>query len=282
MGLSGKTWSAEYLDIAPKYRDISSRILCTVEGPSQGLERVGRLSLLRTITENAQSNSGFVFARAEGEDLSTHFSFRHLYNGWRLASRKSKLGHICSLIVDANEEDELKELHGAGDWQATPDAVRVLNRLKRAHVVPPSFDGVRLTRGLYQRKSDSGCRFVVSPFVVGRTMDWRDQHRILIGSILNEQYFRYPAKMADLLRYLLKQPRTEQQIWAYCRRRWGASRAEIRKIIEQAKEDGILVICDIAGLADAKHQARGVVDLVPPLLRTDSVLAAAEDTSSAI
>jgi hypothetical protein len=246
MGLTGRTWAEDYLDIAPSYRDITARILCTVEGASQGLERVGRLAILRTITEDAQSNSGFAFARAEAEDLSiTQFSFHHVYGGWRLASRKSELGHIYSLLVNADEEAELEGLENrAEDWEASPRAATLLDRLERAHVIPPSRRGLRVVRGLYQRTSDPGCTFAVSPFIVARVMDWRHQGQVLICSVLTERVFRQRRQEAELLQFVLRQPRTEEQMWTFCHRRDLASRSELRKSVERLKEDGILVMCD--------------------------------------
>jgi hypothetical protein len=233
---------------------------------------------LRTITEDAQSNSGFVFVRAEGEELSTmEFSLHHLHGGWHLASRKSNLGHVYSLIVNAEEEDELNGVQApSGAWETAPGAARLLNRLERAHVVPPSRHGLRLVRGLYQRTHDGGCTFAVSPFIVARIMDWRHQQRVLIASILTEQYFQHRPRVADILRYLLKQPRTEEQIWTFCRARWGGSRAEMRKTVEQLKEDGIIVICDLAARHDSAAAARDEGNFAPPLASVEPALSAAE------
>lgn len=268
MGLTGKTWAEDYLDIAPSCCDITSRILCSVEGESQGLERVGRLSILRTITENAQSNSGFAFVRAEAEDLSTtHFSFTHLHGGWHLASRKSELGHIYSLIVNGDEEQELRRLQDRSeDWETSSAARSVLNRLQRSHVVPPSRRGLRIVRGLYQRISDPGCSFAVSPFIVARVMDWRHKHRVLISSILTERVFQRRPQEAQLLQFVFRQPRTEEQMWKFCSRRGLASRSEVRKAVEQLKEEGILIICDRAVRYDSPAPAPPLaidLELVP-------------------
>jgi len=245
MGLTGKTWTEDYLDIAPAYRDISSRILCTVEGESQGLERVGRLSILRTITEDVQSNSGFAFARAEAEQISTtEFSFGHIHGGWQLASRKTNCGHVYSLIVNAEEEEELGELGPDDQWETNSAAVGLLNRLEGSHVIPPSRGGLRVVRGLYRRTGDPGCTYAVSPFVIARVMDWRHQRRVLITSVLTEQVFQRRSQDADLLQFVFAQPRTEEQMWRFCSRRGWSTRAELRKAIERFKEDGILVICD--------------------------------------
>jgi hypothetical protein len=265
MGLSGVPWAQEYLDIAPPYRDTTSKILCSVEGASQGLERVGRLSILRTITEEAQSNSGFAFVRAEAEQLSTtQFSFNHVYGGWRLASRKSALGHVYSLIVNADEEDDLQEVQAYGeDWETSPRAARVLGRLERAHVVPPSRKGLRVVRGLYQRASGRGCTFAVSPFIVARAMDWRHQHRVLVSCILTEHIFQLPASDGEVLEFILKRPRTEEQIWKFAKRR-AASRVETRKTVEQLKEDGILVICALGETHESRSTAVPTADVLEP------------------
>ena len=256
MGLVGKPWAEDYLDIAPSCRDITSKIFCSVEGPSQGLERVGRLSILRTITEDAQSNSGFAFVRAEAEEITINeFSFVHLHGGWSLATRKSECGHVYGLIVNAEEEKELEELDPVDHWETDPAIVGILNRLERAHVVPPARGGVRVVRGLYRRTIDPGCIFAVSPFIVAREMDWRYQHRILVSSVLNEQVSQRRPLEAELLRFLFKQPRTEEQVWKFFRRQELGTRAELRKSLQQLMEDGILVMSDVPALSESQFAA---------------------------
>ena len=179
--------------------------------------------------------------------------------------------------MNAEEEDELSGVQApSGAWETAPGAARLLNRLERAHVVPPSRDGLRLVRGLYQRTHDGGCTFAVSPFIVARVMDWRHQQRVLIASILSEQYFQHRPRVADVLRYLLKQPRTEEQIWTFCRRRRSASRAGIRKIIKQLKEQGIIVISDLAARHDSPAATREERDFALPPVRVEPALSATE------
>ncbi|HEY0281868.1 MAG TPA: hypothetical protein VGC27_04505, partial [Rhizomicrobium sp.] len=248
------------------YRDITSRIFCTVEGASQGLERVGRLSILRTITEDSQSNSGFAFVRAENEEISANeFSFMHLNGGWHLGSRKSRFGHIYGLIVNAAEEEELEDLDPSEQWETNPDTAAVLDRVEAAHVIPPSRRGMRVVRGLYRRTDDEQCRFTISPFVVARSMDWRHQHRILICSVVTEQVHLRRAEDAELLRFLLEAPRSEEEMWKFCSQRGLASRPALRKTVEQLKEDGILVICDMPDARDIRSVARDTAKAPEPL-----------------
>jgi hypothetical protein len=168
----------------------------------------------------------------------------------------SKQGHVYSLIVDMAEWEKLRELQAAGTrWETEPGAVRVLNRLERRHIVPPSREGLRLVRGLYQRTGNGGCSFAVSPFIVARRMDWRNQHRLLVGCILSEQHFHYQTKTADILRCLLKEPRTEEQLRVLFGRRRLGSHAQLRRVVEQLKQDGVIVICDSAALHEPRSAA---------------------------
>lgn len=258
MGLVGKPWAEDYLDLAPDYRDITSRIFCTVEGASQGLERVGRLSILRTITEDSQANSGFAFVRAENEVVSANeFGFTHLYGGWHLLTRKSRYGQTYGLIVSADEEAELQDLDPSEMWETNPEPSAILDRIEAEHIVPPSRSGMRVVRGLYRRTGGAGCRYAVSPFVVVRPMDWRHDRRILMCSVQTEQCFQEKAEDGELLRFVYQAPRSEDEMWQFCRRR-GMTRAALRKTVAKLKENGILVICDMA----EAHETRAAADPV--------------------
>ena len=266
MGLTGKVWSESYLDIAPAYQDITSRILCSVEGPSQGLERAGRLSVLRTLTEDGGTNSGFAFARAHGEQLSIYqFSVEHVAGGWSLASRKSNMGHVYGLIVNAKEAAALRDLAEESEWESSGDIDPFLTGLESKHVVPPSRSGIRVGRGLYRVNYDATCSFAISPFVVARSMDWRHKRRLLICGFLNDRVTQRPAEYAGLLRFVLQQPRTEDQMWTFCKAEGIGTRSELGKIIDQFKQDGTLVICDHEEPAISDpvlHQDSDLVDLV--------------------
>lgn len=245
MGLIGKHWADDYLNIAPAYRDITQHIYCSVEGDNQGLERVGRLSTLRTLIDTEQASAGFAFVRAEAETiLTTCFTYTHIFGGWSIARRKSQFGHIYSLIVSLGEQAELDALDSCPDWDQSPGAARLLARLERAHLIPPSRDGLRLVRGIYQRETGSNCSYAASPFMVARAIDWRHSNKVLIGHSLAERVLHKPAKIANLLRYVAKQPRNDGELVRYCLRQGVAAQSQIRPLIEQLKEEGVIVICD--------------------------------------
>jgi hypothetical protein len=247
MGLAGKPWADDYLDIAPAYRDLTSRIVCSVEGSNQGLERVGRLSTLRTITEGGQGNSGFSFLRSEAEQIFvTHFDYVHLCGGWSLARRKSRFGHIYCLLVNTAEQEELDALDRGPEWETLPESVRLLARLERAHAIPPSREGLRLVRGLYQRSDTPDCAYTASPYLVARQMDWRQQKRVLIGFIRVDRVVQRRAQEASLLRYLVQGARSEEQLWRFYARRRLGTRGQLARVIEQLKEEGVIVLCDRA------------------------------------
>ena len=52
-GLKPQHWADDYLAIAPGYQDITSNILCSVEGSNQGMERIGRERIAFTIRTDA-------------------------------------------------------------------------------------------------------------------------------------------------------------------------------------------------------------------------------------
>src|SRR6185503_12015319 len=111
-GLTPRRWAADYLDIAPRYSDITSNIFCSVEGSNQGLERIGRerIAFMVRTDEPVRTDK---FDYAEDEDLTINaFEDQHLFGGWHLASTKLDSAFIYALIVDDDELQELQELGG--------------------------------------------------------------------------------------------------------------------------------------------------------------------------
>ncbi|MBF0167457.1 MAG: B12-binding domain-containing radical SAM protein [Alphaproteobacteria bacterium] len=247
MGLSGKYWAEDYLDIAPAYRDITRHIYCSVEGNNQGLERVGRLSTLRTLIDTEQASAGFAFVRAEAETiLTTCFSYTHILGGWSIARRKSQFGHIYSLIVTPDEQEELDNLGRHPDWEESPSASRLLARLERSHLIPPSRNGLPMVKGIYRRKTGKDCRYAASPFFVARAMDWRHKNKVLFAHSIAERVIQKPGKIANLLRYVSKLPRSDDQLVRHIQSQGITSQTKIRPLIEQLKEEGVIVTCDCA------------------------------------
>jgi hypothetical protein len=151
---------------------------------------------------------------------------------------------VYGLIVNAKEAAALGELPEESDWESSGDIAPVLTGLESKHLVPPSRSGIRVGRGLFRRNCDATCSFAISPFVVARSMDWRHKRRLLICGFLNDRVTQRPAEYAGLLKFVLQQPRTEDQMWTFCDAEGIGTRSELRKIIDQFKQDGTFVICD--------------------------------------
>ncbi len=56
VGLTAHPWDDDVLDIAPRYRDLTERIDCRVEGANQGVERLGQPKILRMLLNRNRTN----------------------------------------------------------------------------------------------------------------------------------------------------------------------------------------------------------------------------------
>lgn len=247
-GLSATSWADEYLDLTPRYRDITSDVFCAVYGAGQGIERLGRVNIINAIKTDAPLSVTSSFQDEEEEALSVHeFDFRHIFGGWYLAARKSNTGHIYALLVNHNELEEIEELQSSYSIMETTNrnVNALLSRLERCHIVPPKRRSVRVVRTLYRREASKGCIYAISPFVVARAMDWRHRHQVLMVNVVSGQWYRKPANEESLIAFMYKEPRSERQLWKLAKtRRLSQDRDWLRDWIKNLNEEGILVICD--------------------------------------
>jgi hypothetical protein len=56
VGLAAYPWDDAVLDIAPRYRALTERINCRVEGANQGVERLGQLKILQILLNGRHIN----------------------------------------------------------------------------------------------------------------------------------------------------------------------------------------------------------------------------------
>lgn len=245
MGLTAKGWDDQYLDTALDFRDISSKVLCSVEGPSQGIERLGRTNMVRAIKIDDPVPKNYSFEDGAEEVLAIHaFDYDHLFEGWYLAQKKSSVGHTYGLLLSQQETEELKELeaedpvNGAADSVVTP----ILERAEAAHIIPPSRFTPRVVRSTYRRVPAEGSVYAISPFVIVRKMGWKQRHRVLIANVANGRNFQEPASVGPLLGFLNSAPRTDEELQKF----WdelGYPEKRLRKTIADLLENGTLVIC---------------------------------------
>jgi hypothetical protein len=245
MGLTGKGWDDEYLDTAPDFRDISSKVLCCVEGSSQGVERLGRLNMVRSIMTDDLVIKDYSFESGAEETLTLHaFDFDHLVEGWHLARKKASVGHAYGLLLTQQETEQIKELQEADPLTGVAESIvtPILERAEAAHIIPPSRFSPRVVRSAYCRVPEEGSVYAVSPFVIVRKMGWKQRHRVLIANLATERHFQKPASVGPLLGFVNSAPRTDEELQRF----WdelGCRGKRLRKTIADLLESGTLVIC---------------------------------------
>jgi len=197
IGLRPQKWAADYLDIAPRYADITSNIFCSVEGSNQGLERIGRerIAFMVRTDEPVRTDK---FDYAEDEDLTINeFEAQHLFGGWHLASTKLDSAFIYALIVDDDELQELQELGGSSRADFARD-------LEEKHIHYFSLDRPPVSQVEFRtRLPKEPVTVTLSQFVVIRPIH---NEEILAVNYVNRRTVRRPARERPLLESLAKSP----------------------------------------------------------------------------
>lgn len=245
MDLAAKGWDDEYLDTAPDFRNISEKVLCAVEGPSQGIERLGRYNMVRTIKTDEPTSKDYSFENGAEEWLTIHeFDFDHLIEGWHLAQKKSSAGHSYALLLTDGETKQLKKLQEENSLTDPANATLtpMLERFEGAHIIPPSRFGPRVVRSVYLRVPEAGCSYAISPFVVVRKMGWKQRNQVLIAHTATQRHFKRSAVVGSLLAFVNGAPRTDEELLAYGKDA-GCGEKRLRKTIADLLATGTLVIC---------------------------------------
>jgi hypothetical protein len=247
MGLIPKGFDDEYLDVAPDFRDISSKVMCSVEGSNQGFERLARTNMVKAIMTDDVAIKDYSFDSGAEETLTLHaFDFDHLVEGWHLARKKSSVGHEYGLLLTQKETEELEELQAADPIIGPAESVvtPILERVEAAHIIPPSRFSPRVVRSVFCQGPKEGSVYAASPFVIVRGMGWKQRRRVLIANLANERHFLEPAIAAPLLSFVNSKPRTEEELQRF----WdelGCSRNLLRKTLADLLQNGTLVICEV-------------------------------------
>jgi radical SAM superfamily enzyme YgiQ (UPF0313 family) len=211
VGLIPQRWAEDYLNIAPRYLDITSRIYCSVEGSNQGIERIGRERIAFMIRTDAPVRTD-KFDYDEDEHLAIHeFESRHIFGDWYLACTKLESAWIYALLVDRDELDELQEVASDGKGRSLdyPPLARYLRELERRQIAFPSFERppVSQTR-FFKRFPNEDVVVTLSQFVAIRSMDRRYNEEILAVNYVNGRFVRRPGQERPLLDALAKHPMT--------------------------------------------------------------------------
>jgi hypothetical protein len=273
MGLSPQMWPDEYLDLAPRYRDIGASVICAVEGDNQGMERLGRMAIVGTVKNDLPARTRF--DEGSDEELPSHvFEFEHIYAGWYSAEKKSPAGHRYCLLVNEREREQLVDLQESRFPidEAEREVADILADLEKAHVAPPSR-APRVVRTLYRRHGLDHCTFTVAPHVVARKIGRSGKHRVLVFDTVTRRHCKRSAHDAPIIASLFERARTLRELAAVAQDRdvrrgpeWLSAR------VDDLKEAGVLVVTDVAldlqvalrtsGLPEAERSS------VPPLVET--------------
>ena len=200
IGLTPRKWADDYLNIAPRYSDITSNIYCSVEGSNQGIERIGRERIAFMIrTDDPVRTDKFDYDEDEHLVID-QFESRHIFGDWFLASTKLESAWIYALLVNSEESEELQALR--------PDARnRFMRELEGRHIACPSMERPPVSQTRFFREfPDEDVLVALSEFVVIRCIDGAGGEQILAANYVNRRFVQRPAEDRPLLQELAKQP----------------------------------------------------------------------------
>lgn len=244
MNLTGKGWEEAYLNIAPRFRDVSEKVLCTVEGESQGIERLGRYSIVHTIKVDDPGRVGYSFDEDEDDVQSAvTFDFDHIYRGWYTAKRLAASGHLYVLLVNDEEQKELKRCQDEVSSPRSRRMVSLLAKLEGRHIVPPTRDRQRVVRSCYCKEVDHVDRYAVSPCVVVRSMGARQ--RALVVNFASGRWSCESARVGRLVGRAYGRARSRDQLARLSGAGTGVpSTRAFDRTLGALLERGTVVVCD--------------------------------------
>ena len=209
VGLKPQKWAEDYLDIAPRFSDITANIYCSVEGSNQGIERIGRERIAFMIRTDAPVRTD-KFDYDDDEQLAIHeFASRHIFGDWYLACTKSESARIYALLVDSNELAGLQQLATDGKRRGLdyPPLACFLRELESRHIAFPSSERPTVPQMRFLRRlPDEDVVVALSPFVVIRPMDRRDKQEILAVNYVNGRFARWQERERKQLYALAEKP----------------------------------------------------------------------------
>jgi hypothetical protein len=244
MGLCGVPWDDEVLDIAPKYRDVTASLFCTVKGANQGIERMGRLHIAEAIESDEPTKTDpFMYKVAEPLNHS-EFDFEHLTGGWFLARLKGPAAWIYALLLKQDEQEQLVEKSYANeslDLSAAPNLRRLLKRLESAHSLGPTRVPTLIAGG-YGRKGAPNGVYQTAPYIVSRRGDWHVKGRLLVVDFVNTSWRLLPAWQGEVLKVLRRAPQSASSLQQQLARK-GITRSLSRcaRLLHDLAESGIVL-----------------------------------------
>lgn len=222
-GLVPRPWNEPYLDIAPEYRDVTDDIFCSVDGPNQGMDRLGEFSLAQTVTATT-ADVPDPFQYYVGEAVSTaELQLSETLDGWYLGLMRTDASLTYGLLLSRAERAEYERLiksetvgYGIGYGRRPQSSLfgrepfsGFLADMENRHLVPPRRDEPSIRRGLYCRGLPRSVEMVVlSPFVVARTAGGEAGPVTLVADVGAACWYAIDGRWEWLFPLLAAGPRT--------------------------------------------------------------------------
>lgn len=234
IGLTPRYWAGDYLDIAPRYLDVTSKIYCSVEGSNQGIERIGRERIAFMIrTDDPVRTDKFDYDDAEQLAIG-EFESLHIAGGWHLARTKLQSGWIYALVVDSDELEELRTLASDGKRKGVEYSplARYLHELESRHIAFPSVERPPLWQSRFLKEfPDEDVDMALSPFVVIRSINELAEGETLAVNYVNSRSLRRPPEDRTLFENLAKRPMNVS-----------VSQKDLRRKLEKLLRFGIVTV----------------------------------------
>ena len=224
-GLEGHKWAEPYLDLGPRFRDLTEEIVCHITGPNQGIDRLGEFQIARTVTATNKRHAD-PFLYTDGDPWSTaELQIVEIRKGIYLGRAKSPAGLSHGLILTDEEREEyegsiehlsLNLSDDEGRTEAFFDPARnesFLQKIEARHLVYPSRMEPQAQRGFYRKDMGAGSEVSLSPYTAARPVLQDGVEGILVVSVVTMKHIFVPLEAGRLLSELSLGPREVQDLW---------------------------------------------------------------------
>lgn len=225
-GLEPVPWSDRYLDIAPEYRAITEPMLCSVQGSNQGIDRLGESALIPYFDGGMSAVTPFSYSLFE-KFSTRELEIETIEGGWVLARCKtpSSLLYGCILTADerlryleAVEQSPPEILDQAPCILDVPAVAALMRSAERDHVFTVDREQASLLPIFHPGTFTPDTTLALSPHVVGRILANGAEDELVLANIVATRAVTLSARLAPLLKYVGKAPRTVEEVGRHAQR----------------------------------------------------------------
>jgi radical SAM superfamily enzyme YgiQ (UPF0313 family) len=278
-GLVAAGWEDRYLDIASRYRHITEKVLCRIDGNNQGAERTGRYRIAVAISQLG-SNPGQTVGRRESireadfmyysyepeeTDSASELRFRIVGRDWFLATFKTDHGTVHGYLMTAAEKDAFETLRGsdrlARPWATgtslaeTEELWSFLQQVTAAHIVRMSA-GAPILRALTTTAAplDDDQIVALSSFTIARADELTPGATVTMLHVVNGRTEVVSSTTGAAIADLARGPRSVGSL----RGQIAGSGTSDLAALERLRENGMLVVLrtEVDAASPGGHDAR--------------------------